>query len=87
MPWCSSCAKSNCCITCVFISSFILILVASLGAWGFSQLLHFGVSYSVVMNEANSETWGLVPGKTGLVMLRNFTFYNFVNPMEVFLDK
>lgn len=38
------------------------------------------------MTETNSDTWGVIPGKTGFMMLRNFTFYNFTNPMEVFLN-
>jgi hypothetical protein len=44
-----------------------------------------------VMTADNYEMWvyhsnqpqGEVPGKTGAVIIRNFTFFDFVNPMDV----
>ena len=48
--------------------------------------MHWGVGQNVIMRESNSDVWGSVPGKSGLVMIRNFSLYQFTNPMEFALN-
>jgi hypothetical protein len=49
------------------------------------SLLNSTIKSQVVMTESNHHLWGLVPGDTGMVMFRNFTFFNFTNPLDFML--
>ena len=40
------------------------------------------------MQESNHNLWAKIPGDTDMVIYRNFTFFNFTNPLDfVFYNK
>ena len=40
------------------------------------------------MQESNQNLWAKIPGDSGMVIYRNFTFFNFTNPLDfVFYNK
>ena len=40
------------------------------------------------MQESNRNLWANIPGDTGMVIYRNFTFFNLINPLDfVFYNK
>lgn len=38
------------------------------------------------MTPNNYNIWGEIPGDTNSLVIRNYTFYNFTNPWEVFFN-
>lgn len=43
-----------------------------------------GISDSLVMTKDNVDSWGTIPGKSGTVLVKEMTFFNYLNPEDLF---
>lgn len=75
--------------SCIWIFGSLTFILIGLGIsmpYIFSAILNHAVSSQVTMTPSNYEIWGQIPGKTNSLVLRNYTFFNFSNPWEVFFN-
>lgn len=67
-------------VVCGGVCLFIFIGIGIFTLVGLDSLINQAILDGVILDPANYELWGQNPGSSGVLTLRNFTFFNFTNP-------
>jgi hypothetical protein len=82
----AACSKKACFISgVVLLGSFSLLflIIAIATPPLLNKAVEGQVKDNVVMTPANEDTWGEIPGKYNLSVLRHVTLFNFSNGIDV----
>lgn len=74
------CTSMVCCVTVVLINLAIFTSII------IDAIVDRKISDQLIMTDSNFDIWGAVPGKYGIAVIRNLTFFQLQNPDAIFTN-
>lgn len=74
------CTSVVCCVTVLLINLAIFTSII------IDSIVDRKISDQLIMTDSNFDVWGAVPGKYGIAVIRNLTFFQIQNPDAIFTN-
>src|SRR3990167_6615302 len=75
------CTSIVCCVTVLLINLAIFTGII------IDSVVNRKISDQLIMTDSNFDVWGSVPGKYGISVIRNLTFFQIQNPDAIFTNE
>lgn len=70
-------------LICLGVSTVIVLIIGIGGPFLIDSVIKSQVNDQVMMTDKNFDLWGVIPGESGVDVVRDVYFYNFTNSRDV----